>query len=85
MHLMLKAANHVGLLIPDGDSTRRDPACLCDSDDGEDLTVKEKPGAALARSVFLTAFKDQPQFVELTRSAAFRTLSDPRYCGKMKV
>ncbi|GFN83057.1 DNA excision repair protein ercc-6-like 2, partial [Plakobranchus ocellatus] len=74
MHLMLKAANHVGLLIPDSDTT-----------DNVGTSLKEKPGAGLAQSVFRIAFRDQPQFVELTRSAAFRTLSDPRYCGKMKI
>ena len=31
------------------------------------------------------AFKDHPEFVALARDAAFRTLSDPKYCGKMKV
>ena len=85
MHLVLKAANHVGLLIPESDSTRYDQACLGDKEDIDDKAENEKPSAALAKSVFLTAFKEQTQFVDLTRSAAFRTLSDPRYCGKMKV
>jgi len=31
------------------------------------------------------AFKEHKEFLGLTREAAFRTLSDPQYCGKMKV
>eukprot|EP00058_Branchiostoma_floridae_P015028 XP_002600516.1 hypothetical protein BRAFLDRAFT_205490 [Branchiostoma floridae] len=30
-------------------------------------------------------FKKHPHFVKLAREAAFRTLSDPKYCGKMQV
>ncbi|XP_046356993.2 DNA excision repair protein ERCC-6-like 2 isoform X1 [Haliotis rufescens] len=37
------------------------------------------------REVCKVAFKDHPQFLEQTREASFRTLSDPKYCGKMKV
>ena len=31
------------------------------------------------------AFASHPQFIEQTRNASFKTLSDPKYCGKMKV
>ncbi|BFY99657.1 hypothetical protein BsWGS_02697 [Bradybaena similaris] len=65
MHLLLKAANHMALLIPD-------------------KNTKEKQ-ANFTRSICNTAFKDCPQFMQQTHTAAFRTLSDPKYCGKMKV
>lgn len=38
-----------------------------------------------AREICEHVFKDFPQFVEQTKTAAFLTLSDPKYCGKMKV
>ncbi len=37
------------------------------------------------KEVCKVAFKDHPQFLEQSREASFRTLSDPKYCGKMKV
>ncbi|XP_067677911.1 DNA excision repair protein ERCC-6-like 2 [Haliotis asinina] len=37
------------------------------------------------KEVCKIAFKDHPQFLEQSREASFRTLSDPKYCGKMKV
>ncbi|KAL8605870.1 hypothetical protein ACOMHN_040514 [Nucella lapillus] len=41
--------------------------------------------AKQARRLCDVAFRDHPEFMELARDAAFRTLSDPQYCGKMKV
>ncbi|XP_076462027.1 uncharacterized protein LOC143294538 isoform X2 [Babylonia areolata] len=41
--------------------------------------------ARQARRLCAVAFRDHPEFLELAREAAFRTLSDPKYCGKMKV
>ncbi|XP_005110541.2 DNA excision repair protein ERCC-6-like 2 [Aplysia californica] len=65
MHLLLKAANHMALLIPDGSTSKKQ--------------------TERAQSVCDLAFRDYPQFVQQTRSAVFRTLSDPSYCGKMKI
>ncbi|CAL1534431.1 unnamed protein product [Lymnaea stagnalis] len=65
MHLMLKAANHIALLLPD-----------------DKMSEKQ---ATMTRLVCEVAFKEHPQFVEQTQLAAFRTLSDPKYCGKMKI
>lgn len=49
-----------------------------------DKSTKKKQ-AILAKSVCETAFKDHSQFLEQAQTAVFRTLSDPKYCGKMKV
>ena len=39
----------------------------------------------LCREVCETAFADIPQFCNLPLQVAYRTLSDPKYCGKMEV
>ncbi|XP_077981939.1 DNA excision repair protein ERCC-6-like 2 [Glandiceps talaboti] len=39
----------------------------------------------IAKEICAKMFAKYPQFGQLTRSAAFATLSDPVYCGKMKV
>ncbi|KAH3696910.1 hypothetical protein DPMN_084393, partial [Dreissena polymorpha] len=65
MHLLLKTANHVALLIPTLKTSERQ--------------VKT------AQEICKIAFKNHPEFVTQTCEAAFRTLSDPKYCGKMKV
>ncbi|XP_052775381.1 DNA excision repair protein ERCC-6-like 2 isoform X2 [Mya arenaria] len=41
--------------------------------------------ARLARTICKAALKDHPEFVSQTKEASFKTLSDPKYCGKMKV
>jgi len=65
MHLLLKASNHVALLIP---------------------TLKTSANQAKsAREICKAALSKHPEFVSQTREAAFKTLSDPKYCGKMKV
>ncbi|KAI8773176.1 DNA excision repair protein ERCC-6 2, partial [Biomphalaria glabrata] len=66
MHLLLKAANHIALLIPNNNK----------------LNDKQ---ARLAKSVCELAFRDHPHFVEQTSTASFRTLSDAKYCGKIKI
>ncbi|KAL4236647.1 DNA excision repair protein ERCC-6-like 2 [Mactra antiquata] len=38
-----------------------------------------------SRKICEDTLKDHPEFMEQTRDAAFRTLSDPKYCGKMKI
>ncbi|KAH9510325.1 DNA excision repair protein ERCC-6-like 2 [Bulinus truncatus] len=66
MHILLKAANHIALLIPDNNK----------------LNNKQ---AILAKNVCEIAFKDHPHFIGQTSTASFRTLSNPKYCGKMKI
>ncbi|XP_037071357.1 DNA excision repair protein ERCC-6-like 2 [Pollicipes pollicipes] len=50
-----------------------------------------RPGAAteqqnvLARQVCRLVFERFPEFASMSRIQAFRALSDPKYCGKMKV
>ena len=39
----------------------------------------------MARKICDVAFEKHPGFVNQTREASFQTLSDPKYCGKMKV
>jgi len=41
--------------------------------------------ARLARTICKAALKKHPEFVSQTKEASFKTLSDPKYCGKMKV
>nr|KAG5713963.1 hypothetical protein BaRGS_020291 [Batillaria attramentaria] len=65
MHVLLKTANHVALLIP---HARTSPE------------QKQR-----TQNLCEIAFKDHPEFISQTQEAAFRTLSDPKYCGKMKV
>lgn len=38
-----------------------------------------------AKEICEIAFAKHPQFVSQASEASFRTLSDPKYCGKMKV
>ncbi|XP_014679912.1 PREDICTED: DNA excision repair protein ERCC-6-like 2, partial [Priapulus caudatus] len=38
-----------------------------------------------AREICERVLSHCPEFVDQTRHAAFRTLSDPKYCGKMAV
>ncbi len=52
--------------------------------------IADKCDAELERKLAMLsfhrlAFAEHPQFLEQTRTASFRTLSDPKYCGKMKV
>ncbi len=65
MHLLLKAANHVALLMPSRTAS---------------IEQQKK-----AKEICQVAFASHPEFLQLTREASFRTLSDPKYCGKMKV
>ncbi|XP_060073499.1 DNA excision repair protein ERCC-6-like 2 [Ylistrum balloti] len=65
MHILLKIANHVALLVPSSKSDRQ-------------LTEFSKEVIKYIREKF-------PEFFSETREAAFRTLSDPKYCGKMKI
>jgi hypothetical protein len=65
MHLLLKAASHIALLLPSHTSNENQK--------------KE------AEKICKTVFCQHPQFIRQTREAAFKTLSDPRFCGKMKV
>ena len=65
MHLLLKAASHIALLLPshtNNENQKREAEIICK-----------------------TVFSDHPQFIRQTREAAFKTLSDPKFCGKMKV
>ncbi|KAK3612352.1 hypothetical protein CHS0354_011070 [Potamilus streckersoni] len=65
MHLLLKTANHVALLIP---------------------TAKTSDKQAMkSREICAMALQEHPSFVSQTKEAAFKTLSNPKYCGKMKV
>ena len=64
-HLLLKAANHIALLLPH-------------------LTQSEKQHKHSKR-ICQQVFEKHQQFVKQTQEASFRTLSDPKYCGKMKV
>lgn len=41
--------------------------------------------AKMARVICEAALKEHPEFVVQTMEASFKTLSDPKYCGKMKV
>jgi hypothetical protein len=41
--------------------------------------------ATTARKICKAALKEHPEFVAQTKEASFKTLSDPKYCGKMKV
>ncbi|KAK6180078.1 hypothetical protein SNE40_012292 [Patella caerulea] len=65
MHLLMKVANHVALLIPGSNTSRNQ-------------NVR-------AREICATALKDHQEFINLKEDATFRTLSDPKYCGKMKI
>ena len=65
MHLLSKAANHVGLLIP-----------------GRSASEKQENKA---QEICQAAFASHPEFLQQSREAAYRTLSNPKYCGKMKV
>ncbi|XP_074643856.1 uncharacterized protein LOC141900733 [Tubulanus polymorphus] len=65
MYLLLKAANHVALLIPDN-------------------TPSECQKQA-AKEICELAFAEHGDFVNQTRECAFKTLSNPKYCGKMKI
>ncbi|ESP05258.1 hypothetical protein LOTGIDRAFT_103296, partial [Lottia gigantea] len=65
MHLLMKVANHVALLIPR---------------EGTSYLQKTR-----SNEICEIALKDHQEFINLTKDATFRTLSDPRYCGKMKV
>lgn len=65
MHLLLKAANHLALLMP-----------------GVSASGKQQQ---YADDVCQRVFAKHTHLAELGRTAAFRTLSDPKYCGKMKV
>ena len=65
LHLLMKAANHIALLIPKYSKS--------------DLQKK------FAQSVCETALAGHPEFVHDAETASFRTLSDPKHCGKMEV
>ena len=65
MHLLLKAANHLALLMP-----------------GVSSSDKQQQ---YADDVCQRVFAKYEHLAELGCTAAFRTLSDPKYCGKMKV
>ena len=39
----------------------------------------------MARKICEVALEKHPGFVSQTKEASFQTLSDPKYCGKMKV
>lgn len=65
MHLLIKVANHVALLLP----------CNTDSEEQQKRALE----------ICTLAFSMHPQFLQQSRNASFRTLSDPQYCGKMKV
>ncbi|XP_060584908.1 LOW QUALITY PROTEIN: DNA excision repair protein ERCC-6-like 2 [Ruditapes philippinarum] len=41
--------------------------------------------ATTARKICKAALKEHPEFVAQTKEASFKTLSDPKYCGKMKI
>ncbi|XP_069126621.1 DNA excision repair protein ERCC-6-like 2 isoform X2 [Argopecten irradians] len=65
MHILLKIANHVALLVR---SDRSDQQLT-------EFSIK----------VIKYIQEKFPEFFSETREAAFRTLSDPKYCGKMKI
>ncbi|KAL3868004.1 hypothetical protein ACJMK2_040844 [Sinanodonta woodiana] len=65
MHLLLKTANHVALLIPTAKTSDKQ--------------------AVKSREICAMALQEHPSFVSQTKEAAFKTLSNPKYCGKMKV
>ncbi|XP_033738502.1 DNA excision repair protein ERCC-6-like 2 isoform X2 [Pecten maximus] len=65
MHILLKIANHVALLVRSEKSDKQ-------------LTEFSKEVIKYIQEKF-------PEFFSETREAAFRTLSDPKYCGKMKI
>ena len=65
LHLLMKAANHVALLLPH-------------------MTENDKQ-KEMYSEICETVFAKHSQFVEQCRQASFRTLSNPKYCGKMKV
>ena len=45
----------------------------------------KREASGFSRSICKAVFAEFPQFYSQTKDAAFRTLSDPKYCGKMKV
>ncbi|XP_013393762.1 DNA excision repair protein ERCC-6-like 2 isoform X1 [Lingula anatina] len=65
MHLLLKVANHVALLVPDGSTSSRQ--------------------VSYAETICNIVFENYPQFLQQDKWARFDTLSNPKYCGKMKV
>eukprot|EP00117_Sycon_ciliatum_P038425 scpid14362/ scgid0364/ Putative DNA repair and recombination protein RAD26-like len=65
LSLMMKAACHLGLLLPDA---------------SDSANQKHK-----AKAICTQVFAKHRKFLAMSREAAFLTLSDPEYCGKMQV
>ncbi len=101
MHLLLKTSNHVALLLPDATSSDEQKTLSSDIcrfvrfvDDHGEIRSLMKPWrfSAVSSGMLATlphllrlALADHPSLLSTQHATSFRTMSDPRYCGKMKV